>query len=99
MLALGLLSCHFAAPAFAEPDPRHFVIDEFIGFYCSVLLLPWDWKTVVAAFVLFRLFDITKPFPARPLDKKLPGAFGVVVDDVVAGIYANLGVRLVRMWI
>jgi phosphatidylglycerophosphatase A len=52
--------------------------------------LPDTWQTFLAGFVLFRLFDILKPYPIRLMDQKLPGGFGVVMDDVAAGIVANL---------
>ncbi|MBI3541610.1 MAG: phosphatidylglycerophosphatase A [Deltaproteobacteria bacterium] len=56
----------------------------------SLALIPFSWKTALAGFLLFRLFDIWKPFPARLCQDKLPAGWGIVMDDVVAGIYANL---------
>ncbi len=70
-------------------DPREVVIDEVCGIYLSFLAVPLHWKSIIAGFLLFRLFDIWKPFPIRKLEK-LPSPWGVMVDDVGAGIYANL---------
>ncbi|MBI2060312.1 MAG: phosphatidylglycerophosphatase A [Nitrospirae bacterium] len=84
-----------AALAMGRIDPKEVVIDEFVGFYVTMFFLPSDWMTIAAGVLFFRIFDITKVFPARPLDKKLPGGWGIVVDDVVAGVYANLSVRLI----
>lgn len=98
LLAASIWIAHEAGKSFKSDDPREIVIDEVIGFYISMLFLPQDWSTIVAAAFFFRVHDIYKTWPAKPLDKELPGAWGVVVDDVVAGIYANLSVRLL-LWV
>ena len=96
LLAL-FLTAVWSAAAVAEADhrhdPPHVVIDEAMGMAVSVAFLPWTFATIVAGFVFFRLFDITKPFPARR-SEKLPGGWGIVMDDVVAGIYANVVLRI-----
>ena len=61
----------------------------------TLFLIPWTAKSVVAGFFLFRLIDIAKPFPIRRLEEKLPGGWGVVGDDILAGIYANVVLRFV----
>jgi phosphatidylglycerophosphatase A len=81
-----------------HPDPSIVVIDEIVGIWIALLLLP---KTVLAyalAFVLFRIFDVLKPEPARALER-LPGGWGIMLDDVVAGAYANIGARIVLLLI
>lgn len=81
-------------------DASRIVIDEYAGFVISVLLLPKSLFVFGVAFVLFRALDIVKPFPARQAEA-LPGGTGVVMDDVVAGLYANLLLRvmlLVQGW-
>jgi phosphatidylglycerophosphatase A len=75
-------------------DPGVIVIDEVAGMLVSVLFLPRTIPVLVTAFLLFRLFDIWKPFPARGAER-LPGGLGVMADDLVAGAYANLGGQLV----
>jgi len=75
-------------------DPREVVIDEVAGYLLAIFLLPQSWISLCAGFVLFRFFDILKPFPIRDLEKKVRGGTGSVLDDLLAGIYANLGVRV-----
>ena len=71
------------------PDPSQVVIDEFVGMWLSLLLLPRTPAIAVVSFFLFRLLDIVKPQPARMFDRMRGGA-GIMLDDVVAGVYANL---------
>ena len=73
-------------------DARPIVWDEFAGFAVAVWYIPTSWSVVLGAFLLFRFFDITKPPPARAAEK-LPAGWGIIADDVVAGIYANLALR------
>ena len=74
-------------------DARPIVIDEIMGMGLALLLAPKRIVYYVIAFVLFRLFDIVKPFPARQAER-LPGGWGVMVDDLVAGVYANMVVQI-----
>jgi phosphatidylglycerophosphatase A len=68
-------------------------VDEIAGMWVSLLFLPFTAFTAAAAFLLFRVMDVIKPFPAGRLER-LPGGLGIVADDLMAGIYANLAVRL-----
>ena len=74
-------------------DPSEVVIDEVAGFLLTMLWIPLSWETLLAGFLLFRLFDIWKPWPANAAER-LHGGLGIVLDDLVAGLYANLGLRL-----
>ena len=78
------------------PDPSIVVIDEILGMWISLFMLPKTLTAVVCAFLLFRLFDIIKPPPARNLEA-VPNGWGIMLDDAVAGIYANLGVRALML--
>lgn len=73
-----------------DHDHRSIVIDEVIGYLISTIALAPTVSTVVLAFVLFRLFDIVKPFPANYFDKKVKNHWGCVMDDVLAGVYAAI---------
>jgi phosphatidylglycerophosphatase A len=91
--------------AFGKTDPRQCTADEWAGQAVTLLLLPagatWTRRLVVAgtAFVLFRLFDVVKPPPARRLER-LPCGWGVLLDDLVAAVYANLAAQLLlRLWL
>jgi phosphatidylglycerophosphatase A len=75
---------------FGRKDAREIVIDEIAGLQWALFLITPTALHMVLGFVLFRLFDIVKPFPARTFQDRLPGGLGVVADDWAAGIYANL---------
>ena len=79
-----------------DPDPKRAVWDEFVGVWATCLLLPKTLPWIVAAFVCFRLLDIVKPWPIRRLEE-LPGGWGIMSDDLLAGVYGAVllnGVRL-----
>jgi phosphatidylglycerophosphatase A len=78
----------------SKKDPAKIVIDEIAGLMVTFAGLPFNLKTAIAGFIIFRAFDILKPFPIRTLERNVPGGGGVVLDDVLAGIYANLILRL-----
>ena len=67
-------------------DPQQVVIDEVLGYWTGVLFIPFSFSYAIIAFILFRFFDITKPFPARYFES-LHGGFGIIMDDIIAGIY------------
>jgi len=76
-------------------DPKIVIIDEIIGMLVALIAIPKTTKFLILAFILFRIFDIVKPFPARRIEK-LPAGWGIVFDDVIAGIYANLLIQIGR---
>ena len=81
-----------------QRDPGVIVVDEVAGMLVALYLLPATWGFLAGGFFLFRLFDIVKPFPIRRLER-LPGGVGVVLDDVLAGVFANLALRIgVSVW-
>lgn len=91
-IALGVPAATIAARESGRHDPGFVVIDEVAGQWVALLGSAFDWKHGLLALILFRLFDITKPFPVRQLEA-LPEGWGIVFDDVAAGLYA-LGVGL-----
>jgi phosphatidylglycerophosphatase A len=80
---------------FRKKDDQRIVIDEIIGFLITMLWVPKTIRFVIIGFFLFRFFDILKPFPIRRLEKGFKGGFGVVLDDVVAGVYANIVLQII----
>ena len=76
-------------------DPGCIVIDEIAGMMTALLGIPLHWAPVVVGFIFFRGLDILKPFPIGTLERRLSGGLGVVMDDVIAGIMANIAVRMV----
>jgi phosphatidylglycerophosphatase A len=79
---------------FKKKDPDEVVLDEALGYWISVLFHPFNWYMVLLAFVLFRIFDILKPYPARRL-QQLNGGIGIMIDDWIAGIYTNLTLLII----
>jgi phosphatidylglycerophosphatase A len=79
---------------FENRDARPIVIDEMVGFLITLLWLPLNFLTLCLGFVLFRLFDIVKPPPISTVEKRLQSGWGVVMDDVLAGVFANVTLRL-----
>ena len=80
---------------FGKKDDQRIVIDEIMGFLVTMLWVPKTAILMVVGFFLFRFFDILKPFPIRHLEKRFKGGFGVVLDDVMAGVYANIVLQVI----
>jgi len=78
-----------------EKDSSHIVVDELVGYLVSVFLVPFSIPNAILAFLLFRVFDIIKPVPIRQLERRIPGGLGIMIDDILAGVYANLALRLI----
>jgi len=74
----------------AEKDPGIVVIDEIVGMAISMWCIEPSWLSMAGLFLLFRLFDIWKPFPVRNMEEMFPGGIGIIMDDVLAGVYANI---------
>lgn len=82
-----------ALPYFVSHDPSHIILDEVIGCLVTFIGIDFSCQSLVAGFFLFRLFDILKPFGIKRVEK-IGGAFGIILDDVVAGLFANVMLRL-----
>ena len=92
LLGLGVWSATVTARVVGRSDPGIIVIDEVVGMLVTLAFVPAGWGTALAGFLLFRLFDIVKPYPVRRLER-LPDGLGVVLDDVGAGLYAHMVLR------
>lgn len=88
--AFGVFCCAYTARAMGVHDHGGIVWDEFVGFWITMIAVPAEPLWILAGFVLFRLFDIAKPWPIKWLDKRVHGGFGIMIDDVVAGVAAAL---------
>lgn len=86
-----------ACVLFADKDPSKVTIDEVAGQLVTFAFHSFSWPAMIAGFVLFRIFDIAKPWPVRTIDRKLPGGWGVVLDDIMAGVYANIALWIVMI--
>lgn len=81
--------CSLAESYLDEKDSPKIVLDEICGMMISLIFVPWNIQNIVIAFLLFRFFDIVKVPPANFLEKNLPGGYGIVLDDVMAGLYVR----------
>jgi len=95
LFIVGSWSGSVAERHFGKTDPGPVVIDEVMGMLVTLFMNPVGWKGAVVAFFLFRLADVVKPYPANRLER-LPGGVGVMADDGMAAVYANLALRLLR---
>jgi phosphatidylglycerophosphatase A len=98
LLILALIGLAFwvageAEKILGQKDPGCIVIDEMAGMAVALVAIPFTLQTAIAGFLLFRFFDICKPPPIRAIDKRVRGGVGIVMDDVVAGVFANLILR------
>jgi phosphatidylglycerophosphatase A len=95
LVLLAVWAAGRAEDAFGGRDHSRIVIDEVVGLVVAGAFLPGTWSAAVLAFVLFRVFDVLKPFPAGRIDGEVEGGLGVVGDDLVAGVYAGVASRVV----
>lgn len=86
----GMIASGIAEEMIGEQDSSHIIIDEFTGFLISFIALPRTPEYFIAAFLLFRFFDILKPMPIRTVERLLPGGIGIMADDIMAGVFTNL---------
>jgi len=94
----GVWICDQAAKKLGEHDFGGIVWDEIAGLLITMALVPFSWQALVAGFLLFRLFDIVKPWPIRWADRRVQGGFGIMLDDVLAGVIAGLLLLLLVEW-
>ena len=95
LTALAIAATARAGAYWRVVDASPIVIDEVVGYLVTLMLVPFSWKAVAAGFVLFRIFDVLKPWPASSFDRVKSG-FGVVMDDVAAGVWAWLALAALR---
>jgi phosphatidylglycerophosphatase A len=95
--ALGVWLCERTARDIGVHDHGGIVWDEFVGYWLTMLLAPPGWFWIVLGFVLFRFFDIVKPWPIRWLDANVEGGFGIMIDDVLAAVMALICMQLLAV--
>lgn len=90
----GIWICGITADDMQVHDDSSIVWDEVVGLMITMLAVPLSWQTLLVGFLLFRLFDIAKPWPISYLDKHVHGGFGIMADDILAGLFALGGMHL-----
>jgi len=86
MFIVGIGLCSRATVDAGVHDHRAIVWDEMVGYLVTMLLLPFEWMWIIAGFFVFRFFDVVKPWPISWVDRNVHGGFGIMVDDVLAGL-------------
>jgi len=87
---VGVFICERSSKLLGVHDHPGIVWDEFAGFLITMIAVPFDWLWLLLGFILFRFFDIVKPWPIKSVDAKMPGGLGIMMDDVIAGVFAGL---------
>ena len=95
----GIWVCSYTAKKLNIHDHPSIVIDEIAGYLITMIMAPAGWLWVLLGFILFRFFDILKPWPISWIDKKVRGGFGIMLDDIVAGLAAALSLQLIALFI
>lgn len=95
LFGLGIWLCGATAKALEVHDHPGIVWDEIVGFLVTMFMAPGGWRWILLGFLLFRLFDIWKPWPIRLLDRRVEGGLGIMADDLLAGIFACLMVQII----
>ncbi len=99
MFVAGIFICGQTARDVGAVDPGFIVYDEVVGFLVAMYMLPADWRWIASGFVIYRVFDIWKPFPIHYVEDKLGLGSGIMTDDVIAGIYTLIILQLARLLI
>ena len=95
LVPLGIIAAQAYVTHSGTHDSQEIVIDEVVGFLITMTWLPLTWQSLVIGFVLFRFLDIVKPPPIRQLDQSIKGGFGVMMDDVAAGVIGSVVMQLI----
>lgn len=91
----GIYICGKTADDVGVHDHPAIVWDEFVGFFITMFMVPVSWQSILLGFLLFRVFDILKPWPISYIDKKMTGGLGIMFDDVLAGVFALAIMQLI----
>ena len=94
-LIVGIFLCDYTAKALNVHDHPGIVWDEIVGYFITMFMVPKSWLWILVGFVLFRLFDIWKPWPISIADKRLKGGLGIMLDDVIAGLFALIIIQII----
>lgn len=96
---VGVALCGITAKQLGVHDHPGIVWDEFVGFWITMFMVPPGWLWIVVGFILFRLFDILKPWPIRLIDRRVSGGLGIMLDDILAGAFALILMQVAVRWL
>jgi len=97
LFVLGIWICEKTALQLGHHDHPAIVFDEIVGYLASCLILPAGTSWLILSFILFRFFDIVKPWPVRYLDQKVQGGFGIMLDDLMAALYTTICILIIQI--
>ncbi|MEM7007915.1 MAG: phosphatidylglycerophosphatase A [Thermodesulfobacteriota bacterium] len=98
IILISVWASKVAEEIYKKEDPGQIVVDEVCGFLVTMILVPPTVSNIFIGFLLFRIFDITKPYPVRKFER-IPNGWGVVLDDVAAGVYACITLHIFGHWV
>jgi phosphatidylglycerophosphatase A len=98
LFLLGIQICGHVSRKLGMHDHAGIVWDEMVGYWLAIAFVPLQWHWLLAAFVLFRFFDIYKPWPIRQLDQKVSGGFGIMIDDILAALFTIIVLAVLQSW-
>lgn len=90
----GIFLCGYTAKTLGVHDHPAIVWDEIVGYFITMCMVPKSWIWILSGFILFRIFDIFKPWPISIADKKLKGGLGIMLDDLIAGVFALIIIQI-----
>lgn len=99
LIVIGIYACGRTAEALGVHDAGIIVWDEVAGYLITMGMMPQQWQWLVAGFLLFRFFDILKPWPIRSIDRKVHGGLGIMLDDLIAGVFGLLVLLAINQWL
>jgi phosphatidylglycerophosphatase A len=99
LFVVGVFLCDVSSKRLGQHDPGGIVWDEMVAYWLTVAFIPFSWPWWVLAFVLFRFFDIVKPWPIRRVERRFGGGLGIMLDDIVAALYAMLFLYLAQRFL
>ncbi|MHC5225640.1 phosphatidylglycerophosphatase A family protein [Ignatzschineria sp. LJL83] len=96
---LGIVICQKASDELGVHDHGGIVWDEFVGLWITLLFAPVSWTSAILGFLIFRFFDVLKPWPIKVADQKVSGGFGIMIDDIIAGIFSLIVLQAILRWV
>ncbi len=96
---IGIVICQKASDELGVHDHSGIVWDEFVGLWLTMLFAPVSWTAIILGFLIFRFFDVLKPWPIKVIDAQVGGGLGIMLDDILAGIFALITLQIVLHWL
>ena len=96
---IGIVICQKASDELGVHDHGGIVWDEFVGLWLTMLFAPVSWTAIILGFLIFRFFDVLKPWPIKVIDAQVGGGLGIMLDDILAGVFSFITLQVILHWI